>query len=427
MNRLSLAVLVPLLLMLYACTDKTISSPPAPPANVSVTYCAGLEPMWVAFQDGDGAWTRALPTTSNGNVVFQATLASPRGGIATVFQAGSGLTSLQVLFGAPEELAIAGFTNPRFCGPAVVKSLRGSVAGLDSAEFAIIRAGFFAEALAHPAAGGDFVLDVLPPGPQDILATRVVRTNGIDSIPQMILRRGIDLPDGATLPVLDFAAPEAFAPAVANVSLSGTDGGGAAISTRLITSSFNSTFGVVTGQDIGTTRPYFVVPEARLLPGDLQVLFASGHGAVPNSVRSAGRYFHAVQDYTIGLGADVIPPTFSTIATSPTLRLRARFVNQTEYGRETSVSYQEDSTRLASVSMTQGYALQVGGVYDLVIPELSGVAGFQRGWALSPTSSLRWSAVRAGGTLGLGLDAVAFDGATQRAAFVSDVLTPSRG
>ena len=141
-------------------------------------------------------------------------------------------------------------------------------------------------------------------------------------------------------------------------------------------------------------------------------------------MRSAGRYFHAVQDYTIGLGADVIPPTFSTIATSPTLRLRARFVNQAEYGRETSVSYQEDSTRQVSVSMTQEYVQQVGGIYDLVIPELTGVAGFQRGWALSPTSSLRWSAVRAGGTLGLGLDAVPFDGASQRAAFVSAVLTP---
>ena len=200
--------------------------------------------------------------------------------------------------------------------------------------------------------------------------------------------------------------------------------GGAAISTRLITSSFSNTFGVVTGQDIGTTRPYFAVPEARLLPGDLQVLFASGHGEVPNSVRSAGRFFHAVQDYTLALGADVIPPTFSTIATLPTLRLRARLVNQSEYDLRTSVTFQEDSTRLVSVSMTQDYALQVGGVYDLVIPELTDVTGFQRRWALSQGSVLRWSAVRAGGTLDLGFDVVPFDGATQRAAFISDVLTP---
>ncbi len=96
MNRLWLTVLVPLLPILSACTDQTISAPP-PPANVSVAYCAGQGPIWVAFQDGDGAWTRALPATSNGNDVFQATIASPRGGIATAFQVGSGLTSLQVL------------------------------------------------------------------------------------------------------------------------------------------------------------------------------------------------------------------------------------------------------------------------------------------------------------------------------------------
>src|SRR2546422_6225569 len=102
-----------------------------------------------------------------------------------------------------------------------------------------------------------------------------------------------------------------------------------------------------------TLFPYTTLFRSRLLPGDLQELFASGHGATPNSVRSAGRFFHAVQDYTLALGADVIPPTFSMIAMLPTLRLRARFVNQTEYGRRTSVTFQEDSTRLVSVSMTQ--------------------------------------------------------------------------
>ena len=192
----------------------------------------------------------------------------------------------------------------------------------------------------------------------------------------------------------------------------------------MITSGFNSTYGVVTGQDIGTVRPYFVIPEGQLLPGDLQVLNASGHGATPNSVQSASRFFRAVQDYTIGLGADVVPPTLTTIATSPTLRLRAYFRNQAEYSRETSISFQEDSTRVVSVSMTQDYALQIGGVYDLVIPELTGAAGFQSAWALSPTTSLRWSAARVGGTLGLGIEPVPFDGATQRGAFISDVLTP---
>ena len=412
--------------MLAACSDNATSPspspPPPPPANVSVAYCAGLEPVWVAFQDGNGAWTRSLPTTSNGTVVFQTTITATRGGIATATPSGAGITFLHVFYGAPEELETLGYTSPRFCGPPVVKTLLGNVAGLDSNEFAIIRGGSDAQTLAH--AGNEFELNVLPPGPQDILATRITRTNGRDTMTKIILRRGIDLADGATLPVLDFTSAEAFVPATASVTLSGIGVGGAAISTRLITGGFNSTFGVVTGQDIGTARPYFALPEAQLLPGDLQVLNASGHGATPNSVRSASRFFHAVQDYTIGLGADVVPPDFRTVATSPTLRLGARLVNQSEYGRETSVSFQEDSTRFVSVSMTQNYALQVGGTYDLVIPELTGVAGFEAAWALSPTNSLRWSATRIGGTLGLGIEPVPFDGATQRGAFISDVLTP---
>jgi hypothetical protein len=299
----------------------------------------------------------------------------------------------------------------------------GTVAGLDTNEFAIIRAGSEAQALGFP--NIEFELHVLPLGPQDILATQVSPRGPIDTIPKFILRRGVDLPDGATLPVLDFASAEAFAPAVANISLEGV-GDGAAISTRLVTSSFNSTFGVVTGQDLGTVRPYFAIPEAQLLPGDLQVLNASSHGATPNSARSASRVFRAVQDYAIALGADVVAPTFTTVATTPTLRLRAQFVNQTEYGRLTSVTFQEDgtNTRLVTVSMTQDYALQSGGVYDLVVPELTGVAGFQPAWALSPTNSLRWSASRVGGTMGLGIDPMLFDGATQRGAFISDVLTP---
>src|SRR5947208_3342347 len=133
-----------LLAVLTACSDNIMSAPPPPPpppTTISVAYCTGLEPMWVAFQDGDGAWTRALPTVSNGKVVFQSGFASDRGGIATVFRAGSGIAFLGVLFGVPEELGTVSDTSPRFCGPPIVKSLVGSVAGGDSKEFVIGWAG----------------------------------------------------------------------------------------------------------------------------------------------------------------------------------------------------------------------------------------------------------------------------------------------
>src|SRR5947209_10185286 len=46
-----------------ACSDGTLPSappPPPPPISVAVAYC--IQPAWVAFQDGEGAWTQAQPT-----------------------------------------------------------------------------------------------------------------------------------------------------------------------------------------------------------------------------------------------------------------------------------------------------------------------------------------------------------------------------
>src|SRR5262245_39619345 len=120
--------------MLTACSDAMVSPappPPPPPNTISVSYCSPFEPRWVAFQDGDGPWTRAMPTTANGNTVFEYGFSSNRGAIATVLDAAPGSTFLQVLYGAPDELASVGITSPRVCGAAEVKTLFGTVAGVD--------------------------------------------------------------------------------------------------------------------------------------------------------------------------------------------------------------------------------------------------------------------------------------------------------
>ena len=414
-------------LILSACSDSIMSPPPQPPPApeaIAVAYCTGLEPLWVAFQDGDGPWTQVRPVASGGTTEFQFTFSASRGAIATVTAGGAGTTFLNVLYGTPAQLETAGDTSPRYCGPPVVKSLLGSVAGLDDNEFAIIRGGFVSEAVVPPVIGSDFVLDVLPPGPRDILATRGTRTNGSNVLTKIILRRGIDLPDGATLPVLDFGSAEAFAPAVANVLLEGLDGAGAFVSTRLRTSNFESPVSFPFTQSSEATRPYVALPEARLLPGDLQVLTASTHGARPNSVQSAIVYFRTPTDRALALGAEIIPPTFSTVARAPSLRLRAHFTAQSEYDREASISYLQDPTANVAVSMTAAYAALSGMGYDLTVPELSGVPGFNPAWELRSTETLRWSAVRIGGTLGLGIDPVPNDGAVQRRAFATDVIAP---
>jgi len=136
----------------------------------------------------------------------------------------------------------------------------------------------------------------------------------------------------------------------------------------------------------------------------------------PTSRCLASFYFRAPTDRTLTLGAPIIQPTFTTVATAPAVRLLARFVPQNAYDRAAIISYQQDSTVFVVITMTAAYSVLSGNGYDLVIPDLSGAAGFDPAWALRPGGTLLWSAVRIGGTLGLGADAVPTDGTIQRTA-----------
>jgi len=416
MKAISLLLLA---VMVAACSDSITPPPPPPPPNtITVAYCDPYAPLWVAFQDGDGAWTRAQPVVSAGKTEFTHSFTTGRGAIAKVSQGGPGLTSLSILYGTPEDLTTASINSPRFCG-APLKTLHGSVAGLDTNELALIQSGYIAEALVS--GGEPFDLPQILPGPRDVLATRLTRTNGINLLSALILRHGIDVPNGATIPVFDFTAPEAVAPVTAHVTLGGTDS--AFVTTGFQTSNFLNTFSLPAQAVPGPVQPYLAIPEPRLAAGDLQILRANIHNAGFNGSRSAVLYFRAPTDRELVLGPEAAAPTFTTVARSPSLRISAHFAEQQAYDRMTAITYQEDSTRQVAILQTAGYAA-LAGVSDLVIPDLSGVDGFSARWALTATPALSWTANRIGGTAGLGLDPVVMDGAIQRAAFVLGTVVP---
>ena len=386
------------------------------PLWIAVPYYSGLEPYWVAFQDGNGAWRQAEPSIAGGTITFRADFSTNRGAMATLHRLGGDLTALSVLYGTPAELMAVGDTNPRDCGPVESKTLFGAVAGLDTNEFALISAANGVRARVSPDQGETFLINAVPGGPQDFLATRTTRATGSEAITRMIMRRGLDLPDNATLPVFDFAAPEAFAPAVANVTLTGLSASGSSGGTSVRTSHSEIPVTAMTNQTTDAIRPYVALPEAQLHPGELQILFASANPTGSAEGRAARLYFRAPTDRTLALGAPLMTPTFITIATAPALRLRARFVPQTDYDRSASISYQQGATTFVAVTMTADYAALAGSGYDLQVPDLSRAAGFDPAWALRPGGTLLWAAGRSRGTLGFGPNATPTDGATQRIA-----------
>ena len=392
------------------------------PTNVTVAYCTETAPAWVASQDGNGEWRQLLPNVQGERTIFRRNFVTDRGGIATVSSILDGaLTVLNVLYGTPAELASAGDTNPIDCAGGEPKDLFGSVAGQNANESSLISTGNILRT-SVPTGRTTFHLTGVPSGPRDLIATRTTSLVGGSAVTSLLLRRNVDLPDSANIGTLDFTSAEAFAPSVAMVRVGGVFPEGAITGTRLRTSNSDLLLSNLTDAPTSTTRPYFALPESQLLPGDLQVLRVSTVGS-SSETRDADLYFRSPIDRTLILGAPVAPPAITAVSTSPSLRVRARFEQQPEYDRLTSIFYQQGpSSALVVISMTPGYAALADG-FDLIVPDLSHVAGFDPVWALIPGAQLLWSATRVGGTLGLGRDAVPTDGTTRRAAFRKDTIT----
>lgn len=388
---------------------------------VDVPFCSVLAPAWLAFQDGGGGWTRALPEEHGGITNFHHVFTTNRGGVATLDRLDGSMTSLHVFYGAPAELSTLGDTLAVDCGFSVPKTLFGAVAAIDASEFVSISSGQLARAIAPSGLGNAFTLRDLPAGPQDVLAVRVTSVNDIVGVGNMILRRDVDLPDSATIATLDFGSTEAFAPVASQLTVTGLGADAAMHGTELRTPNSRMIVLFATTQSTAATRTIFELPESQLRAGDLQVLHVSAIGSSGN--RTVDQYFHAPGDRVAALGAPLLPPTITRVASTPSLRLRARFASQDDYDRAAHITYQQGQTTLVTISLTAAYAAVSGAGYELVAPDLSAVDGFDPSWALRPGVMLWWSATRVGGTLEVGRGARPFDGATQRAAFLMSTLT----
>ena len=78
-------------------TLPVVVSPASGGGNVSVTFCTEDAPLWVASQDGSGAWNQVSPTTVGG-LTYQFTFASGTGGAAVVQSDGAGGYELFVYY-----------------------------------------------------------------------------------------------------------------------------------------------------------------------------------------------------------------------------------------------------------------------------------------------------------------------------------------
>ena len=323
---------------------------------------------------------------------------------------------LRVLYGAPDELSTDGDTTSADCLTGTFKSLHGTVSGIATTEAAFIAVGLLARTGVVPREGLDFTIDGVAPGPQDLLAVRTAQA----APPRLILRRNLDLPNGSVVPTLDFASAEAFDMVTATLTIGNLGGdGNPVVDFSVLTTPHGEFFLPIAASGNGSPQPYLALPADKLLAGDLERLHVSANGT---SSRTADLYFRAPTDRTVTLGSRIEAPAISVVGGGATPRLRAHYAAQVDYDKASSIVYnQPTSTGFVAVSMTPAYAALAGG-YDLDVPDLGSVPGFDPSWALQ-TGVINWTATRTGGTLPLARDAKPVNGATRLTSLAQGTIT----
>ncbi|MEP6621937.1 MAG: hypothetical protein ABJE47_21620 [bacterium] len=367
--------------------------------NIAWQFCDVTNlPVWFAYQDGSGAFTRVTPT----NNLYKFDIASAKGAVAFVTTTAANTFQTAIFYGTPAELTELG-TGQCQAGTSVIKRLTGTVAGMAGGESAMIT---FGGRTASLNANGAFVLDSAADGSRDLIAAKsIVALNGTGvttTLNKVIIRRGINPAAGSAIPALDFSAGEAFAPVQKTLTVANGNGETSSLTVGYFTAQTASAALYV---DIGTsgaaTRPYFGIPAANQTATDRHFAAVSSIGSVSataQTLRLATIFFKDAIDRTITLGAAPSAVTITSVATTPSPRLRAQATAQSDYSNLITSSFAQLSsgvTRNVLIYQTMGHR-GAAAAWDVSMPDLSAVAGWDSNWALKSGASTTVSTVTTG-------------------------------
>jgi hypothetical protein len=399
--------------------------------SVRYTFCESDAPVWVAVQNGDGAWARVAevaPRTYDFAI-------GQRGALAYVTRSGAGAAAsyrMRVDYSSLDELRTSGQAAACTLPDQGGKTLTGSVAGMAAAgaeqvQMANVVLGG-SSAMVMPGLPGfpNFSLDKVADGPLTLVATRsAIGGGGAGAVDRVILRRNVNAAAGSALPVLDFDGAEAFAPAAADLTLGnlGNDQGYVAVSFyagQLGGANFSTALG---------TNPlrYAGVPAAHMGAGDLHLVTALARPGTPGDAEPASgryvfQYVRDVVDRTVNLGPALSAPAVAFAPNPQYLRPRAQLAAQAEYGALATVTFRQDAAagagaRSLTISRTAGHAGGTApGTWELATPDFTGVDGFDPAWALRTNGATTWTAGAYGGSVGTLLGAAPTEGSSFRGA-----------
>jgi len=391
--------------------------------NVTWQFCGELGiPIWVAAQDGAGAWTHI--TGTNDAYTFNVTNV---GGIAYVFPSGTGF-DLEVFYGAKADLQ--GRSNEVCNGAAGAgKTVTATVAGASPGDIVAAQLGPSTGSL--NLTGTTATFSNVPNGNLDLIASKTTFTInqvGVSfNLAKMIIRRNLNPAANSALATIDFGATEGFTPVTKNLTINnlGTDVSeifGLYFTTN---NTFASYFTDISSG--GASRTYPGVPVANQAAGDLHVLAIFGSSSLNGSTptRTAVFAFHDAVDKTFALGPALNTATVSSLTATGYARLRAAITVQAEYNKLFMFSGEQTGAapRIFTIQQTAGYSSASS--LNLDVPDFSGVPGFDVNWGPKVGTAVNWTVEASGwpGTLGIGQPPFA-EGASYMFASRPGTITP---
>lgn len=400
----------------------TVTAPPSGGGNVTMNFCGTDIPIWLAAQNGNGAWTQVAGGANN---TYSFNITST-GAVAWVEQEGNDQFTLNLVYGNSTELQQRGT-----CAGLVPtnRTATGTVAGFGSslASFVSVSFGNAGPTTAPTAAAPNFTINNIAAGALDLLASRAsfnIATSSI-AVDKIFIRRGLNPPNGGSLGTIDFNGADAFDPDTRTVAIGGAVAGeNLSASTIFSTGSF-STVVLGSSTSTGTAATFVTVPSARTQAGDLHIVAA---GATQTSAslpvvaaRTVTTMARQPGNLNVTLGQALSTPTV-TSTNGAYARMRFSLARQSDYPNLWAAGFEQGNGNTSRNLNVIVFASAAGaGTVTMEVPDFSGVSGWQNIWGPRVGTQGTWSMQANGWISGNGLSA---EGTVIRTAQRFGNLTP---
>jgi hypothetical protein len=375
-------------------------------------------PVWVAVQNGAGAWTRVQQGAGN---TFTFAITSV-GGIAFVTGSGTSYSTTVLYLNASEATSIATGSVCDANAQTGTRTLTTNALNTGPQDITVTLGGAsttFTDP-APPAGGHRFTLNNFPAGRRDLIGSKsLIQANGLTRIEKMILRRSTAYSATAFPPSIDFAGPESFVPLLHFVTLGNLSGDRSSVSESFMSTngaseSFFESVGTFSPAAAADFVPIYTLPDSLLVPGDYHSLFIGAEPQAGNG--TSGRFglllFHASANQMVAnlvLGPTLATPIVSMLGSTPNVRMRAQLPLQAAYNAAVNAEFSQNDLS-ANVTITAGYSGGAPATWTMDMPDLS-TAGYDAAWGLKSGSPVSWHVVALGGNVLPLLGAAPVDGA----------------